>query len=112
MPLTPIDALLYTTTALLPAVAGFIAAYTSPTYRENVTRSAGKIALGFVAGTLAVGAYYLVQHVVYGNPYWPDTTVFVAVYGFLLLLLVGGYTLTGSAVGLKTGAYLRARQAP
>lgn len=56
---------------------------------------------------LLVGAYYLFRHVVYGDPYWPDTTVFVAVYGFLLALGVGVYALVGSAVGLEVGAYAR-----
>jgi len=33
------------------------------------------------------------------------------VYGFLLVLVVGVYTLVGSAAGLETGAYLWARRA-
>jgi len=53
MPLTPTD-ILYTTTALLPVLAG-VAAYAFPTARKNDPRSAEKIALDFGTCVLLVG---------------------------------------------------------
>jgi len=39
-----------------------------------------------------------------GDVYWPDTVETVAVFGFLLVVVVGTAALVLGAVGLKIGA--------
>lgn len=90
--------------ATLPLVVGFVVGYRSSSYRENVLRGAGRIAAGFVGVTLLVGSYYLLQHVLGGDVHWPDTVTFVAVYGFLLVVVVATYALVVGAVGLALSA--------
>lgn len=104
------DILPYLAVASLPIIAGILAAYFSSTYRENIMRSAGKIALSFLTLTVVLGVYFLVDYVLSNDPYWPDLIKFVALYGFLLILFVGVYTLASSAFGLKAGAYLKSRR--
>lgn len=102
------DFILYAVVVSLPVIVGFAAAYISPSYREDTIRNAGKIALSFLTLTLLIASYYLFQHVT-GDPYWPDTVEFVAVFGFLLILVVSVSTLTLGAVGLKLGTYVKIR---
>lgn len=101
------DFILYAVVVSLPVISGFAAAYISPSYREDTIRNAGKIALSFLTLSLLLASYYLFQHVT-GDPYWPDTIEFVAVFGFLILV-VSVSTLTLGAVGLKLGTYVKMR---
>ncbi|WP_248897027.1 hypothetical protein [Haloplanus halobius] len=103
-----IDFILYAVVVSLPVIAGFAAAYISPSYREDTIRNAGKIALSFLILTVSIASYYLFQHVT-GDPYWPDTIAVVVGFGFLLFLVVSVSTLTLGAVGLKLGTYVKMR---
>jgi hypothetical protein len=94
--------------ASLPAVVGFVAAYARPSFRKNMIRGSGKIALSFVNLCLLISLYYLLQHVLGGDVYWPDTITTVVVGGVLLVVVVSTYTLALSAVGLWLGASVRA----
>lgn len=105
-----LDVLPYLAVASFPIIAGTVAAYFSAAYRENIMRGAGKIALSFVTLTALLGVYFLTDYVISEDPYWPDLVGFVALYGLLLVLFVGVYTLASSAVGLKAGAYLKSRR--
>jgi hypothetical protein len=75
-----------------------------PSSRERPLRSAVGIALGVVAFALLVGAYYLVQHLLDGDVYWPDTVGMAVVFGVLIGVVGGTYALAAGAVGLKIGA--------
>lgn len=95
--------------ASLPAIVGFIAAYVRPSFRKNTIRGAGKIALSFVGLCLLISLYYLLQHVLGGDVYWPDTITTVIVGGVLLVVIVFTYTLALGAVGLWLGTSARAQ---
>lgn len=105
-----LDILPYLAVASVPIIAGVLAGYFSATYRGNIMRSAGRIAIFFLTLTVLIGVAFLIDYVISEDPYWPDLIGFVVLYGFLLILFVSVYTLASSAVGLKAGAYLRSRR--
>jgi uncharacterized membrane protein YhfC len=56
--------------------------------------------------TALVGLYLLIQYLRRPGPARADSLAFGAVYGFLLLVVVGVSALVSCAVGLRSAAFL------